>query len=95
MTALQIRGDSVPRRAPNASWRDLGGETVVLDTRAGVLRGLNGTGGAAWHLADGSRSVAEIAREIAQKTGADEPRVQSDVVAFFEKLRTAGLLLVE
>ncbi len=93
MQGAPLRSDSVPRRAPNASWRDVGGETVILDTRGRMLRGLNATGGAAWELADGNRSILEIAREIAKTTGADEARVQADVVAFCEKLRVAGLLI--
>lgn len=92
-SGVPLQPDRVPRRAANASWRDIGGEMVILDTEGRVLRGLNATGGTAWKLADGSRTIADIARAIANETGADELRVQGDVVAFFEKLRAAGLLV--
>lgn len=85
----------VPRPSHDAAWAAIDGETVVLDVRGNMLRGLNATGGRVWALIDGRRTVEEIARDLARETGEPEPRVLADVAAFVGKLRALGLVDVE
>jgi len=92
MTAPAFDSNTVPQRLRNAAWREVDGETILLDTKGRVMRGLNATGGAAWKLADGTRTVAEIARVVAEQTGAPGEKVVADVIAFFNELGGVGVI---
>jgi hypothetical protein len=92
MSVSSFDSASVPHRLRNAAWREVDGETILLDTKGRVMRGLNATGGAAWGLADGKRSVAEIARAVAKSTGAPAEQVTADVLEFFNELRGLGVI---
>ena len=86
-----MSGHSVVVRHPDVAWQRIGGELVLLDCRGHRLLGLNPTAARAWELLDGHRSVAEIARAIADEFGAPEAAVGSDVVAFARTLVGRGL----
>ncbi len=87
-----IDRDSVLRPARDAAWREVGGEMIVLDVSGRMVRGLNATGALTWELLDGRRSVSEVARVLAEETGAPEERVLADVCAFVVELADMGLL---
>jgi hypothetical protein len=90
-----LSGSGVPTRSPTAAWQVVDGETVLLHADAGELLGLNKVGGRAWELADGARSIAEIAATISREFGADPDRVARDVEAFFAELQAAKLVAIK
>lgn len=91
---MPLDPNTVPRPSRDAAWKDIAGETVVLDVRHGIVRGLNATGGRVWALIDGRRSAAEIAGLIAEATGAPPDRVLADVLTFLERLEGLGVIEV-
>ncbi|UCF68705.1 MAG: PqqD family protein [Acidobacteriota bacterium] len=56
---------------------------------------LNDTAAVIWGLADGSHSVAEIAREIERQFAVDSRQSQADTADFCQQLIEAGLLELE
>ena len=60
--------DSSPRQAPNVVSRQIEDEAVLVHPLQGKVRVLNAAGARVWELADGQRTVSEIAQTIAQNT---------------------------
>lgn len=84
---------SRPRRLPGLPLRELpDGGTVVL-APSGTALVLNATASIVVYLADGSRTVDEIADEIAgHATGVPRDQVAADVSRIVGELADAGLL---
>ena len=73
-------------------WRDVAGEVVVLDHEGRRILGLNKTGGAVWKSLDGSRSLADVAAELASRYGRELATVEQDVLAFARLLLDRDLV---
>ncbi len=80
----------IPVRAPAVVSRVIDGEGVLVDPRQGI-RVLNAVGTRVWTLADGRRTVADLAQSIASEYDVDPERAQADVAAFCDDLVTRGL----
>ncbi|MBI2389187.1 MAG: PqqD family protein [Deltaproteobacteria bacterium] len=82
-----------PRRARDLPIRELpDGETVVLSPSGAALV-LNGTASVVVYLADGQRTVEQLADEIAANTsGATREQVLADVERIVGELTEAGCL---
>ena len=92
VTAAEIDESYVPRPAPGLRGVTVGDELVLLDGWSSATT-LNQVGALIWTCFDGEASLAEIARELSDATGADPEVVQSDVVTFTQ--RAAGERLLE
>lgn len=73
----------------NAAGEEL---VVVLPERARFLV-LNSTGAQVWHLADGHRSLGEIAQKLAETWGIDVARAQADVLQIAGQLIERNVLV--
>ena len=73
--------------------RETEGELVVVLPEKGKFVVLNATGAEMMQLADGERTLAEIAAEIADRFDADLSRVQTDVLNFAKDLTSRGVLI--
>jgi pyrroloquinoline quinone biosynthesis protein D len=65
--------------------------TVIL-LQSGMMHQLNLVGGMVWQLCDGTRSVDEIAAELAREFAVEESEVEEDVAAFVSDLESRGWL---
>jgi coenzyme PQQ biosynthesis protein PqqD len=74
--------------------RETEGELVVVLPEKGKFVVLNATGAEMMQLADGERTLAEIAAEIADRFDADLSRVQTDVLNFARDLTSRDVLIV-
>jgi coenzyme PQQ biosynthesis protein PqqD len=74
--------------------RETEGELVVVLPEKGKFVVLNATGAEMMQLADGERTLAEIAAEIADRFDADLSRVQTDVLNFARDLASRDVLIV-
>jgi coenzyme PQQ biosynthesis protein PqqD len=74
--------------------RETEGELVVVLPEKGKFVVLNATGAEMMQLADGERTLAEIATEIADRFDADLSRVQTDVLNFARDLTSRDVLIV-
>jgi coenzyme PQQ biosynthesis protein PqqD len=75
--------------------RETEGELVVVLPEKGKFVVLNATGAQMVQLADGRRTLAEIATEIADRFEADLSRVQTDVLNFAEDLTARNVLIAQ
>jgi hypothetical protein len=86
--------DSLPRQAPNVVSRQIDDEAVLVHPLQGKVRVLNAVGARVWELADGQRTVAEIAQTITAEYDVELPRAQADVLAFCDDLAQADVLMI-
>lgn len=75
--------------------RETEGELVVVLPEKGKFVVLNPTGAQMVQLADGKRTLAEIAAEIADRFETDLSRVQTDVLNFAEDLTARDVLIAQ
>jgi hypothetical protein len=87
--------DSLPQQAPNVVSRQIEDEVVLVHPLQGKVRVLNAVGARVWELADGHRTVAEIAQTITAEYDVELPCAQVDVTAFCDDLAQAGVLITE
>lgn len=82
----------VPAHAPGVMSRLVDGEMVLVHPAQGKIRVLNRVGTRLWELADGRRSVDEMASAIAAEYGVGLDRARSDALAFCADLVGRGVL---
>lgn len=79
-------------RHPDLASVEVDGETVLFDSRQSRLHRLNHTASTLWVCLDGSASLDEIARDIAEVYAADPTRVLGDLLQVVRRLVDEGLL---
>jgi hypothetical protein len=82
----------VPAHAQGVLSRTVDGEMVLVHPAQGKVRVLNRVGTRLWELADGRRSVEEVARIVADEYGVEPDRARADALAFFADLDDRGVL---
>lgn len=87
-----VEVDWAPRRREGLRTRDVDGETVALDTDRQLVHQLNRTAGFIWDRCDGTRTVSEIARDLAAAFDVDLSTAAADVAATVRQLEAAGLV---
>ena len=82
------------RLVPAASVAESDGEAVVLHLRTGRFFRVNRSGAPllAALQRDGGASFAELTASLVATFGIDASRATGDVLAFFDRLRSAGLV---
>ena len=83
-----------PYPAPGMVGRIVGDEAVIVLPGQGQVKVLNEVGARIWELADGSRTMQQIAREICQEFDVDETQAETDVNSFVGILVQKGILLL-
>jgi coenzyme PQQ biosynthesis protein PqqD len=79
-------------RTLKAAWQELDGETVLLVTAEEKLIGLNAVAGRIWQLADGTRTVAEIAESLEREFSDAGSALHEDTLRFVDRLVARGLI---
>jgi hypothetical protein len=80
---------------PQAIAQAVEDEVLVLKLDSGRMGVLNRVGGRVWDLMDGTRSLAEIARECAEHFEVDLAQVEVDVVSYAEDLLEREMIVLE
>lgn len=70
------------------------GEAVLVHPGQGKVRVLNAVGARLWELANGTRTIAEMAWAIAEEYDVSLAEAQSDAMVFCSDLAGRGLLMV-
>jgi hypothetical protein len=84
--------ESYPHPTATARGRLLEREAVIVLPDKGQVKVLNEVGARIWALADGSRSVREIAAEIARLYDVSPAQAETDTVLFLQELREKALI---
>jgi Coenzyme PQQ synthesis protein D (PqqD) len=74
-------------------WRELDGEAVLLDSRAGCSYNLNQVGTLIWKMLDGAHSLAEIAAAICASYEVEPEQALQDVMQLLDELDKNNLLV--
>lgn len=83
-----------PNRVPSVVSRMIDGEAVLVHPGQGKVRVLNAVGARLWELANGSRTIDEMARALAEEYAVSTGEAQSDALVFCSDLAGRGLLTV-
>lgn len=89
MTELENR---IPIHHPRTAARVFSGEAVVITPAENRVRMLNPVGSRVWELADGTRTLDEIAAALTAEFEVDLAEARTSVAAFVEELLGKGLL---
>jgi len=82
----------LPKRRADLSFRDVEGETVVLDRRLGKVHQLNRTASYVWQRCDGRTEVREIVASLARSYGVEPGDVEGDVAAVMAQFAELRLI---
>ena len=78
---------------PDLASVEVDGETVLFDGRQSRLHRLNHTASTLWVCLDGTASLQDIARDIAEVYATDQTRVLNDLLRVARRLADEGLLV--
>jgi hypothetical protein len=81
--------------ADDVVFRDLAGESVLLNLSTGTYFGLDAVGTRLWHLITEQGSTASVIETLLAEYDVDEPRLQKDVEALIDQLLAKGLLTTD
>jgi hypothetical protein len=84
--------DRRPRRRSNLTFRDIEGETVVLDREGGFIHQLNPTASLIWAHCDGTSTVTRIANRLVATYDIDSRTALDDVEAILAEFRKLDLM---
>ena len=96
MTGQHAPGDA-PCRLDDVIVREIAGEVFLVPIRGRLadlqeLFVLNGVGEWLWQRLDGSRSVRDLSKDLAETYEVEEDEAVADVTSFLGELEEAGLL---
>ncbi len=82
-----------PAHHPRTASRVFSGEAVIVSPAENVVRLLNLTGSRIWELADGTRTVEQIALILSEEFAVELSHARRSVAAFVEELVGKELLV--
>jgi hypothetical protein len=78
-------------RSPFVAWRILWEETVIISPQERELHILNEVGTEIWSMADGSRTLQQIAQALSQTYEIAPEEVLPDVLALAQEMAEKGI----
>lgn len=87
--------DRVICRDPDAAWRTLDDETIVITPTDSVMHSLNDVGAFIWALADGNCSVRDVIDAVCEEFEVDRATAEADTLEFVRALNEKGMLRVQ
>jgi Coenzyme PQQ synthesis protein D (PqqD) len=88
-----MRRDVLLRFSPDVVFRELAGESVVLDLSSGRYFGLNAVGTRVWQLIGQGKTVEGLLRAVTAEYDADVSTIERDVLALLDDLEKRGLVI--
>ena len=82
----------IPEKSPDLIWRSLDDGTVIINPEQGDVRVLNDVGATVWELADGERSISQIAQEINREYEVTVEDANADLLSYLEVMIAQGLM---
>ena len=78
--------------AKNQLSSDLGGETAILDLKAGMYYGLDDVGTRVWDLVQEPSNVGDIRDRLLEEYDVAPERCERDLLALLQRLADEGLI---
>ena len=84
---------TITKRAPRLSFKTIGEETIVLDTKINKeVHKLDEVGTFIWNLLDGNRSINQICDLMVKEYEVNAEQCSKDLNEFVEQLKSKNLL---
>lgn len=90
-----ITPKTIPAVRPDAIGQRMDDEAVIVTPASGTVKVLNDVGARVWELADGRRTVADLAALLCAEYDVELIQVQADVQAFVAEMVDRGIFTVE
>ncbi|MBC8254950.1 MAG: PqqD family protein [Ardenticatenia bacterium] len=87
--------DSYAAPNPAVVGRLVEGEAVLVLPQQGQVKVLNEVGARVWVLADGARTLRQIAAALCDEYDVNQAQAQADVIAFVAQLAKRGIVRTE
>jgi PqqD family protein of HPr-rel-A system len=84
--------DYVPRKRANALELDLEDGLILYNRDSSLVHHMNPSARIVWHLCDGTATLDEIARDIAEEYGQDRAEVAEQMAMLTAELDALGLI---
>lgn len=88
-----MQRDALLRFSPDVVFRELAGESVVLDLSSGRYFGLNAVGTRVWQLIGQGETVEGLLHSVTAEYDADASTIERDVLALLDDLEKRGLVV--
>lgn len=82
----------IPKRNPDAAFRVIDGEAIVVLPDRGEVKVLNDVGSRIWELMDGESSVDQISQTICKEYEVKQKDALTDISDFLAQLSNNGML---
>lgn len=92
--ANQVTPERYLVRSPFLAWRVIDGQAVLISPQERELHCLNEVGTDIWSLADGSRTLTQIAQEMTRLYQVTPEEALQDVLTFAQVLLDKGVAFV-
>ncbi|MFH0878470.1 MAG: PqqD family protein [Lentisphaerota bacterium] len=91
---MSLNKNMVFVRMPEAVFRKMDEETVIVHTQQATVTLVNESGQMIWNALDGKKTAGEIAGLMAEEYDAPEAEMEADLWAFLEELMSKNLVAV-
>ena len=91
MTVVAIALDTVVAPSEDAVFRELDGQSVLLNLATGMYFGLDAVGTHVWQLAAANGSLRGVLQSLVDEYDADPSTIERDLLALAEALVAKGL----
>ena len=91
---MPIPLDSTVAASDDAVFREMDGESVLLNLETGMYFGLDEVGTRVWRLAADNGSLRAIRERLAEEYDADAATIERDLLALAEALVSKGLWIL-
>ncbi len=91
---MPIARDALLSHPAHTLWADLGSETAILDTAAGLYYGVDAVGARVWDLLRQPCTLVSIVTAISAEYGVPVSQCEADVREFLDALAADGLLRI-
>jgi coenzyme PQQ synthesis protein D (PqqD) len=92
---MALRADARVRIPDDVLFRELDGESVLLNLESGIYFGLDDVGTRIWQLLAEGRPIHDVRAQLAEEFDAPVEALDRDLAGFIEQLRAKGLVAVE
>ena len=88
-----MNAECKPAHHPNAAWREIDGEVVIISPEDSVLHELNETASFIWKQATGELTGRQIAERLAEEYDVEPSAALADAAELLDHLERKNLLV--
>ncbi|PKO09600.1 MAG: hypothetical protein CVU40_09900 [Chloroflexi bacterium HGW-Chloroflexi-2] len=86
---------SIPVQNQTIQFHRVDDEGLLILTDIGKIKGLNQTAAFIWETIDGTKTIAEIAKDVDAKFNSQLSSIQNDLIEFLTQLKNRSLIYLK